>query len=419
MSAPSNQQEFAHEIVVRLRGVGYEALWAGGCVRDRLLGLVPKDFDVATSATPDEIRTLFGRRRTLPIGAAFGVITVLGPRAAGQIDVATFRSDASYSDGRRPDRVTFTTAREDALRRDFTINGLFYDPIADEVIDYVEGRRDLENRIVRAIGDPATRFAEDKLRMLRAIRFAATYAFEIDRATSAAIERMAPEIGVVSAERIGMELRRMLVDRHRSRAVELLRTTGLLREILPEVAALEEAPFQATLAELANLETATLPVALAALLRRPSTSAPSGAGSERCASLATEVARRLRYTNKEADRADWLLQRLPLIGEAASAPWPRLQRVLIHEGAEELLTLREAIAGPADAEAAFCRERLAWPAERLNPPPLLSGADLIAAGIRPGPSFASLLEEVRDAQLRGEIFTREDALALVEGRKSH
>ncbi|MEX0586183.1 MAG: CCA tRNA nucleotidyltransferase, partial [Pirellulales bacterium] len=211
----SSQRDFALEIVRRLRDAGHEALWAGGCVRDQLLGLAPKDYDVATNATPDQIREVFGRRRTLPIGAAFGVITVLGPRSAGQIEVATFRTDATYSDGRHPDSVTFTNAEHDAQRRDFTINGLFFDPVANEVVDYIGGQQDLETRILRAIGDPRLRLREDKLRMLRAVRFAASFGFQIEPATLQAIQEMAPEVTTVSAERIGMEIRRMLTDSHR------------------------------------------------------------------------------------------------------------------------------------------------------------------------------------------------------------
>src|SRR5882757_9145104 len=177
MPDSTKQRAFALEIAQKLRAAGYESLWAGGCVRDELLGITPKDYDVATSATPDQVRDLFGHRRTLPIGAAFGVVTVLGPRAAGQIEVATFRTDATYTDGRRPDSVHFTTAEHDAQRRDFTINGLFYDPIAKQVVDYVHGQNDLQAHIVRAIGDPHSRLSEDKLRLLRAVRFAAAFDF--------------------------------------------------------------------------------------------------------------------------------------------------------------------------------------------------------------------------------------------------
>src|SRR3989304_4114232 len=191
MPDPSPQREFALEVVQQLRAAGFEALWAGGCVRDQLLGLTPTDYDVAPGAKPDEIRDVCGRKRTLAIGASFGVITVLGRRHQGQIDVASFRTDAEYSDGRRPDSVHFTTAEHDAQRRDFTINGLFFDPVANEVVDYVAGRDDLERKLIRAIGDPRLRLSEDKLRMLRAVRFAATFAFDIEPATLRAIQEKA------------------------------------------------------------------------------------------------------------------------------------------------------------------------------------------------------------------------------------
>ncbi len=196
------------DVVRRLRKAGYLAYWAGGCVRDQLLGREPKDYDVATDAKPDEIRTLFGRGRTLALGASFGVITVIGPPGAGQIEVATFRDDVGYSDGRHPDHVHFSTAEMDASRRDFTINGLFFDPIGQEVIDYVGGREDLRLRRIRAIGDPVKRFTEDKLRMLRAVRFSAGFDFELDPATWGAICRMSAQITVVSWERISAEIAR-------------------------------------------------------------------------------------------------------------------------------------------------------------------------------------------------------------------
>ena len=191
-------RQSALEVVQRLRAAGYEAVWAGGCVRDQLLGIEPKDYDIASSATPDEVRRLFGRRHTLPIGASFGVITLLGPWKAGQIEVATFRSEAGYSDGRHPDRIEFSTAEIDAQRRDFTINGLFYDPETDQVLDYVGGRDDLAAGIIRAIGDPDERIGEDKLRMLRAIRFAARFGFQLDEPTRTAISKRADELHMVS-----------------------------------------------------------------------------------------------------------------------------------------------------------------------------------------------------------------------------
>src|SRR2546423_12854917 len=202
------ERDFAVRVVQRLRDAGYQALWAGGCVRDELLGLVPKDYDVATDATPEQVRRLF--RRTVAVGAAFGVVEVLGPRPL-KVQVATFRSDVSYSDGRRPDRVVFSSAREDALRRDFTINGMFFDPLTDQLIDYVGGQEDLRARVLRAIGDPVRRFTEDKLRMLRAVRIATRFDLTLDEATATAVRAMAPEIRAVSAERIAEELRKLLV----------------------------------------------------------------------------------------------------------------------------------------------------------------------------------------------------------------
>ncbi|MCC7476537.1 MAG: CCA tRNA nucleotidyltransferase [Pirellulales bacterium] len=405
MPDAASQREFALQIAKQLRGAGYEAVWAGGCVRDRLLGYVPKDYDVATNATPEQIRDLFGRRRTLPIGMAFGVVSVLGPRAAGQIDVATFRTDATYSDGRHPDHVTFTNAEHDAQRRDFTINGLFYDPIANEVIDYVGGQGDLARRIVRAIGDPRLRLAEDKLRMLRAVRFAATFEFAIEPVTLATIQEMAPDILTVSAERIGMELRRMLVDRHRATAIALLRESKLLPHVLPEVAQLSESAFLETARILHALDSPTLSTALAALLCQPPT--PD-------AHLAGTLGRRLKYTNKEIERTAWLLAHLPTVADAPTLPWPRVQRILIHDGAAEILALHGAIAGSNDRALAFCRERLSWPVDKLNPAPLVDGADLIGHGLKPGPVFSNLLEQVRDAQLNGEIHATAEALALVD-----
>jgi tRNA nucleotidyltransferase/poly(A) polymerase len=413
MHDPARQREFAFDIAQKLRAAGFEALWAGGCVRDELLGLVPKDYDVATNATPDQIRNLFGRRRTVPIGAAFGVITVLGPHAAGQIEVATFRADATYSDGRHPDSVSFTTAEHDAQRRDFTINGLFFDPVAKRVVDYVGGQEDLDRKVLRAIGDPRLRFGEDKLRMLRAVRFAAAFNFTIDPATLCAIQEMADQINTVSAERIGMEIRRMLTGANRSVALSLLCETSLLSYVLPEIEKGTAGEFDETKRILAALKTPSLSLALAALLQNARRSAGSPLPAP-CSLLPASVGRRLRYTNKEIELASWLLNNRPQIEQAKKLPWPKLQRILTHEGATELLALHEAVAGSDDAALAFCRERIAWPAERLNPLPLVDGSDLIRHGLEPGPQFAELLEQVRDAQLNGEIHTRDDALAMVD-----
>lgn len=395
-------RDFAYEVVRRLRDVGHQALWAGGCVRDQLLGLLPKDYDVATSARPEQIRELFGQRRTIAVGAAFGVIAVLGPRSAGSVEVATFRGESQYLDGRHPSEVHFTDAEHDAQRRDFTINGLFFDPMKSEVIDYVNGQRDLAERIVRAIGDPAARFADDKLRMLRAVRFAATFNFTIEPATLAAIDRHAGEIHQVSAERIGMEVRRMLLDPRRAAALKQLEACKLLVEVLPEVARLPRDVQKATRAVLRHLDDPTLSVALAAALHR--------AGGP---DVAREVSRRLRFTNKEADRTEWLLSHLEQVAAADRLAWPQLQRLLVHEGGAELVQMLVAITGET-AAARLCREKLAMPAEELNPAPLVDGSDLLSAGVPAGPGVGKLLEQIRDAQLEGSFMSREHALESVK-----
>jgi poly(A) polymerase len=397
------QRELALEVLTQLRAAGHEALWAGGCVRDQLLGREPKDYDVATSARPEQVRELFGHRRTLAIGAAFGVIAVLGRRPLTPIDVATFRTDGDYRDGRRPASVEFADAEHDAQRRDFTINGLFFDPIAEQVVDYVGGQRDLAAKVVRAIGDPLRRFTEDKLRMLRAVRFATTLDFEIDPATLAAMGQMAPEASAVSGERNGAELRRVLVHANRRCGVELLAESGLLQSLLPEVAACaqaDEAWRLEMLSRMERLREPTLPAAFAALLLDR-----GGALDVRT------IARRLRFSNKETDRARWLQQQVFVVANAASTPWPQLQRVLAHDGAVELMTLAEASLPAGDAGLARCRATLAQPRESWDPPPLVTGDDLKEHGIKPGVHFAALLEHLRDEQLEGRIDTREEAIA--------
>jgi poly(A) polymerase len=233
------ERDFAIDVVRRLRGAGFQALWAGGCVRDQIMGLTPKDYDVATDARPEKIQALF--RRTVAIGASFGVVEVLGPPPL-RVQVATFRSDISYSDGRHPDAVVFASAREDALRRDFTINGMFFDPLENQVIDYVGGQNDLQARLLRAIGDPAERFVEDKLRLLRAVRFATQFELAFDPATETALRAMAGEISVVSAERIAEELRRLLVHPHRRRGAQLFADMGLAQAIIPELLEMKGVP---------------------------------------------------------------------------------------------------------------------------------------------------------------------------------
>ena len=422
MPAPldlAKMREFAVEVVGRLRAAGHEALWAGGCVRDQLLGLVPKDYDVATSARPEQIREIFGHKRTLPIGAAFGVISVLGPRSAGPIEVATFRRDEQYLDGRHPSGVTFTNAEEDAKRRDFTINGIFYDPLVQKVIDYVGGQQDLEQKLVRAIGDPRERFAEDKLRMLRAVRFAATFDFALDPDTFAAVQQQADELTVVSVERIAGELKRMLVHQRRKRAMELLRAARLLEVVLPEVASQavsppEDAPehtWENKLAILDRLREPTFSVALAVMLRdltRP---------DEPRLELARQICWGLSLSNEESDGVLKLLREEPLIRSAQALSWPRLQRILVAPRIGELLDYVEAVAAVLDRSTAavdHCRQLLLLPTDQLDPPPLINGDDLKQAGIPPGPKYKTILEAVRDAQLEGKVASQAEALALAQ-----
>ena len=403
---PDKQRAFAVEVVEKLRAAGFDAYWAGGCVRDELLGLVPVDYDVATSAEPEQVKALFGRR-TFAVGAAFGVITVLGPKLAGQIEVATFRRDAAYSDGRHPDSVSYSTAEEDAGRRDFTINGLFYDPTEHRVIDFVEGRQDLDAGLIRAIGSPQKRFAEDKLRLMRAVRFAARFGFDIEPDTWAAIQEMAPQLPVVGAERIGVEIQAMLVDPSRAKAMDMLRQSGLLRCVLPDDIPLPEpGAWQRTLQLLDSLQEPGFALALACLLYEM-----DGQGG------ADLVGRKWRLSNSLTQRAGWLLEHRDAIRGARRLRWPVVQQVLIQDGISDLLAMAEArlAAGHGDADdLEFCRERLAWPPGDLNPHPLINGDDLLRHGIPPGRSYKLILDRVRDAQLEKTVQTKNEALAMAD-----
>lgn len=425
---PAEQRAFAVDVVRRLRGAGFEAYLAGGCVRDHLLGQPAKDYDVATNATPQQVRHLFGNRTTLAIGAAFGVIVVRGPKGSGQVEVTTFRTDAGYSDGRHPDAVRFSTAEEDAARRDFTLNGLFLDPFDNRVIDYVDGVRDLlERKVVRAIGDPRARFAEDKLRLLRAVRFAARLEYALDGATEAAIREMADQITVVSPERIAQELRQLLVAPQRRRAADLLAETGLLAAVLPEITASLpaetswQAPaWQESLAVLDALVDPSFPMALATVmhpLARASHEPTSDARLAAAAAIAGgKIGERLRLPNKEIQLLQWLLEhKFALVG-AASQPWPGVQRILAADEGPELVRWLEALAAGgvhSHQDAAWCRKIIDSPRETWDPAALISGNDVLDLGVSPGPIVRELLDAVRDAQLEGKIQDRKGALELL------
>ena len=419
VSDPERSRQFALEVVSRLRGAGFPAFWAGGCVRDELLGRIPADYDVATSARPAQVREVFGHRRTLSIGAAFGVITVLGPPDAGQVEVATFRTDAAYTDGRHPAGVIFSSPEEDAMRRDFTINGLFFDPLTGAVHDYVGGRDDLAAGVVRAIGVPAQRFGEDHLRMLRAVRFAAGFGFSLDGETAAAVANMAHLVATVSPERIAAEFRGMLSRPGRRRALALLAETGLARHVFPEVApscrnaagsAVQQRDWDQAAAVIDALDEPELAVGLAALFDR--------AGPAAC----RQAAARLRLSNAETRRASWLLEAAAAIGTAADAaalrarPWSQVQPWLAHPDARLLADLLRARAaagcGPADL-AAWVSEQVVRPEADLDPAPLLSGAEMLALGLPAGPAMGRILAGLRQRQLDEQITSREAAIEWV------
>lgn len=417
-SDPAAARAFAIGVVERLRRAGHEALWAGGCVRDELLGRTPADYDVATSARPDQVRAVFGNRHTLAVGAAFGVITVLGPRAAGQVEVATFRSDAAYTDGRHPAGVTFTNAREDALRRDFTINGLFLDPLSGEVHDYVDGRADLTAGIVRAIGNAAMRFGEDHLRMLRAVRFAAVFGFAIEEQTQEAIVRMAHLVTTVSPERIAAELRAMVSRQGRRRAFELLAQTGLAREVLPEVApadgaAAGHAAWHDAARIIDALDEPELSSALAILTSRLPSETPR------------RIAARLRLSTREAKTACWLHEAVAFVerpdaGDLDQRPWSQLQPWLTHDAAfllADVLRARAACGRGSAVAARWITAKLQVPREQLDPLPLLTGNDLLAAGVPAGRAVGQALATLRALQLDGLVRTRDAALEWVKARK--
>lgn len=434
---PNLQREFALEVLKTLRQRGFIAYWAGGCVRDMLLGRVPKDYDVATDATPQLVREIFGRRRTIFTGAVFGVVNVLGPRHVANVEVATFRTDTSYSDGRHPDSVTFSTPKGDAGRRDFTINGLFYDPVDEQVIDFVGGQQDLQHKVVRAIGNPIARFTEDKLRMLRAVRFSAKYDFELEAETEAAIIKMADQVNIVSVERIAQEFRLMLTGPRPRLTVELLHRTGLLKAVIPEAARLADATatsanknadghtaWSRTIAMLDALVEVEFRLGSAVLFHALQWSeyAPQESSVSRCAAIksadmADAISQRLRLSNQEREDIAWLVKYQHALRGARSLPWSQLQPLAIDPRFADLVTLERTSARiecRSEAEADYCQELLGKPPEELNPPPLLTGDDLIRHGVERGRIFATLLQATRDAQLDGEIGNQEEALRLVD-----
>ena len=409
-----NERQFAEQVVQKLRAEGYQALWAGGCVRDLLLGIEASDYDVATSAQPKQIRDLFGQRLTLSVGAAFGVIIVMSPDRQLQVEVATFRTDAHYSDGRHPDSVTFSTPEMDAQRRDFTINGLFYDPIEKTVIDYVGGQRDLQDRLLRAIGNPEARINEDKLRMLRAIRFAARFDLAIEANTFAAIVHHAAEVAVVSGERLAIELRKTLETSKPSWAVQKWAETGLLKVLLPEVAARWSDVGIAALDRLFRARKQCWQARLAVLLW-------DVRQEDDTTELVECLKHRLKLSNEETDAIYFALRSQNTLEQASSLPWSQVQPLLISPWISVGVELLELHAEPGDSviesNLTWLRTRLAWPIQQLNPLPLVTGQDLIAKGLKPGPKFKQLLQDVRDQQLDGQLTSTSEAIRWIEAHR--
>lgn len=427
----------ARAIAASLRRRGYIAYLAGGCVRDRLLGRQAKDYDIATDATAEIVQSLF--RHTVAVGAQFGVVIV---RHDGiPVEVATFRADAAYEDGRRPSSVRFSSPEEDAQRRDFTINGMFLDTETDRVIDFVGGQQDLQAGIVRAIGDPDARIYEDRLRMMRAVRFASVLGFELEAATMAAIRKSAASIVDISWERIGDEIVRMLTESSGGsgrRAFELLDQSGLLASVLPEVAAMkgvEQSPdhhpegdvFVHTLGLLERLEQPSESLALSALLHdvaKPQCAGRKGeritfyGHCERGAEMAVEICQRLRRSRETWEQVERLVRDHLKLTDAPQMRVSTLKRFLASPWIDELLQLArlDALAGSGDLSALeFCLHKLEeLPPEAIRPQPLITGADLIALGYPPGPLFGQILTAATDAQLEGALTTRDQAVAWVE-----
>jgi poly(A) polymerase len=427
----------AHAIsVIRtLREAAFPAYLVGGCVRDVILGREPADYDVTTAATPEQVMKLFPE--TFAVGAQFGVVLVPSPDRSWTVEVATFRSDEAYSDGRRPDSVRYSQdVREDVERRDFTINGLLLDPLTDEVLDYVGGRKDIEAHILRTIGDPVRRFTEDKLRLLRAVRFAARLGYEIEPVTLAAIRGLAPQIHQVSRERVADELNKMLTEGRPRRAFELLDATGLLVEVLPEIAAMkgvaqppqyhpEGDVWQHTLLLLENLrQPCTRSQAWGALLHdvgKPPTFriAPDrirfDGHVEVGVKMAEEICRRLRFSNADSEQILALIQQHMRFGDLQRMKESTLKKFLRLPKIEEHVEQHrlDCMASHGDLTLyEFALAKLAeTPPEVMRPAPLLTGGDLIAQGYAPGPRFKEILTAVEDGQLDGRLQSREQALA--------
>jgi putative nucleotidyltransferase with HDIG domain len=448
-----NVKQHATEIVRILRGRGHQAYFAGGCVRDLLLSREPADYDVSTDATPRQVMQIFPQ--TFAVGEQFGVVLVpesegatgayarQGERSNAVVEVATFRSDVGYSDGRHPDEIRFTKdPREDVQRRDFTINGMMLDPLVldttNGILDFVGGRDDLKAGIVRAIGDPERRFAEDKLRMLRAVRFAARFDYTIEPATMAAIQKLAPQIHQVSCERVREELTKMLTEGRARRAFQLLDSSGLLPEVLPEIAAMkgvEQPPqfhpegdvFVHTLLLLEKLQTGcSKTLAWGALLHDVGKPPTFRVAPDRIrfdghvdvgVKMAAEICHRLRFSNDETGQILALVANHMRFAQVERMNQSTLKKFLRLPAFDEHLELHRidclSSHGQLDAYEYSQEQLRSIPPEAIRPIPLITGQDLIDAGYEPGPRFKEVLAAVEDAQLEGRLNSREAAMEYV------
>jgi len=399
MMAEKGTKSTALWILKRLREAGHEALLAGGCVRDMLLGRRCSDYDLATSAAPDEVRRLF--KRVLMIGAKFGVVMVIHNHR--QVEVATFRSDLSYTDGRRPDGVRFTTARQDARRRDFTVNGMFYDPIADEVIDYVGGQEDLKRRIIRTIGSPDRRFAEDYLRMIRAVRFAVRLDFAIDTATVRAIGKHAGKISTISGERICDELAKMLSGRSAGLAVEILEQVGLAPAILGELFEAEGRWGRSVRRVHAVSARRDVVLATGALL------------GELAPNVISRIIRRWGASNELRNALRWLAENMGRWRDAADMQLCNFKRLMANKHFGRMLILWRFEERAAEGHNKLCRRIAARaksiPSDQVAPKPMVTGSDLMAMGLSEGVRLGRIVSDLYDAQLNEEFTSRRQALS--------
>ncbi len=412
---PEQMRAAAESVVRRLRARGHVAYFAGGCVRDAQMGRIPSDYDVATDALPDEVASVFSTTRY--VGEAFGVVMVREKRV--WIEVATFRIEWDYADGRHPGRVEFTDAENDARRRDFTINGLFYDPITDEVIDHVEGCADIEARVIRAIGDPVERFGEDYLRMLRAVRFAARLGFEMEPATQKAVRDLAPHLEKISRERIGMELRAMLTPETRGVAAEWVERLGL------DAPVFHESPKQgAAMVRSVDSAEASLALVLAVWAVGRHVSLPSGASGEVAAGhikklkvlpLVRRWRAALALSNDERDALRDLLSGLAEVLRWDALAVAQRKRLMARSVWPDLVRLLGACVRCSRLDWADARiqvEMASLASEGVAPDPLITGDDLLIMGLSPGPAFRRILDAVYDAQLERRITSAEEAIEL-------